>query len=335
LQKTSRRSRRLAEHTVLVLAVCGFGALLLAHLNFVQSDNRHHNIPTTCLPQIQGFQKDIDVTHLILVEENGSSRAHVPEKKTPPALDTISTSPGAVPGTGQDSLECHILDGSLSKSVLLSYSKHKGFLLLPNEQARKHDISIQYVQISKNDSRCFGEPFLQELVFGLLGPDTVMINWLLGVYDKGFIYNPRSHVMFDITSEEPDKYQPTIVRWFQRLFAKGAVVTKTSFVFFITTTLVSFTLRETQSRMVAFTQHLLEYFRDGRPVVGLVTTHVMENLVFVPIMVGMMFCLTELVYRGDWFLALMVLSLVWVGESFSFVRYVFKNPFLFNCHGLR
>jgi hypothetical protein len=302
----------LAEHTVLVLAVCGFGALLLAHLNFVQSENRH-NLPTTCLPQIPGFQKDIDITHLILVEENGSSRAFIPEKKPTP-IDA--------PGTGLDPLECHALDGSLSKSVLFSYSKYKGFL---DEQAPKRNISVQYVQISKNDSRCFGEPFLQELVFGLLGPDTVMINWLLGVYDKGFIYNPRSHVMFDISSEEPDKYQPTIVRKLQRLFTKGIVVTKTSFVFFITTTLVSFTLRETQARMVAFTKHLLEYFRSGRSVVGLVATHVMENLVFVPIMVGMMFCLTELVYRGDWFLALMVLSLVWVGESFSFVRYVSKN----------
>ena len=48
-------------------------------------------------------------------------------------------------------------------------------------------------------------------------------------------------------------------------------------------------------------------------------THVVENLVFVPIMVGMIFFLIEF-YNGDKIAAFMVLSIVWVCEAFSVVR---------------
>ena len=153
-----------------------------------------------------------------------------------------------------------------------------------------------------------------------------MINWLLGVYDNGFIYNQRTNVMFDLNMKTNSSYysandgkQRTIFRNIQQLIYKGAVVIKTSFLFFITTTLVSFTLRETQGRMLDFTHHLQQYVRANRPVGNLVATHVVENLVFVPIMVGMVFFLIEF-YRGDKFLAFMVVSLVWVCESLSVVR---------------
>jgi hypothetical protein len=107
--------------------------------------------------------------------------------------------------------------------------------------------------------------------------------------------------------------------WYQQLSSKLSVVLKTSFLFFITTTLVSFTLRETQERMLGFTQQLQAHVRSRRPVVNIVTVHIAESLVFVPIMVGMIFFLIEF-YRGDKFLAFMVLSIVWLCEVFSVIR---------------
>jgi hypothetical protein len=104
------------------------------------------------------------------------------------------------------------------------------------------------------------------------------------------------------------------------LLSKFTVVLKTSFLFFITTTLVSFTLRETQQRMLAFTLALREHVRSQQPLALLIIRHIIENLVFCPIMVGIMFFLIEF-YRGDKFLAFMVLSLVWVREVFSVIRY--------------
>ena len=60
------------------------------------------------------------------------------------------------------------------------------------------------------------------------------------------------------------------------------------------------------------------YVREERPLRQLIVTHVVENLVFVPIMVGVMFFLIEF-YGGDKFLAFMVFSVVWVCEVFSIV----------------
>jgi len=101
-----------------------------------------------------------------------------------------------------------------------------------------------------------------------------------------------------------------------RFLTKGGVLVTTLFLFFVTTTLVSFTLRETQDRMLEFTFHLQSLIRERRPFAHLIFTHVVENLVFVPIMVGIMFFLTEF-YGGDKLLAFMVLSIVWVCEVFS------------------
>ncbi len=55
------------------------------------------------------------------------------------------------------------------------------------------------------------------------------------------------------------------------------------------------------------------------PLAGLIVRHVLENLVFVPIMVGMIFFLIEF-YGGDKFLAFSVLSMVWLCEVFSAIR---------------
>jgi hypothetical protein len=71
------------------------------------------------------------------------------------------------------------------------------------------------------------------------------------------------------------------------------VLFSTVFLFIITTTLVSHTLRETQERMLRFT-YLLQYHVTHRISIDwLVLTHVLESLVCVPIMVGMYFFLFE------------------------------------------
>jgi hypothetical protein len=99
------------------------------------------------------------------------------------------------------------------------------------------------------------------------------------------------------------------------------ILLQTSFLFFITTTLVSFTLRETQEHMLEFTHQLSRLVSSRQPLQGLVTTHVLHNLIFVPIMVGMMFFLIEF-YKGDKFLAFLVMTIVWICEVFSVIRYV-------------
>jgi hypothetical protein len=66
---------------------------------------------------------------------------------------------------------------------------------------------------------------------------------------------------------------------------KMGVIFSTIFLFFTTTTLVSFILRETQERMLKFTFLLQHHISNRIPYAPLVFTHAIESLVFVPIMV--------------------------------------------------
>lgn len=89
------------------------------------------------------------------------------------------------------------------------------------------------------------------------------------------------------------------------------------FVFFTTTMSVSFTLRETQTRMLKFTVQLQHHARHRLPTFQLIFVHVIESLVFVPIMIGILFFLFE--FYDDQLLAFMVLILVWLCELFTLI----------------
>jgi hypothetical protein len=230
--------------------------------------------------------------------------------------------------------------------IVYSYSSTKAYLMLPsNHYLLEHHLSIQYVLASPTDPQCFGEPFLQFLVWNCwVGPDNIFLNWLLALQapnnnnnidatststsTTGYVYHPKTHRLQELHSpQQPqgkssnnNNTRPTTTthRLVSLLFKLG-VLLHITFLYFFCTTLVSFTLRETQERMLEFTQELSRRVHLSLPLQGLITTHVVQNLVFVPIMVGMMFFLIEF-YSGDKFLAFMVLSIVWCVEVFSVIR---------------
>ena len=373
LHRTSQQSRALAEHLLLAVAVCGFGALLLLHLTFVHRDAGDldltmngssaarmlgQNIPVTCLSSIPGFDKEAAVTHLILLKDDildAKNNVEPSRRKSRVMKRPGSGNYSSNQGNGAEPLLFCDMDSpventlELDDDVYFSYSREKGYLLLSSQLREQHGIDVQYVLVSRRDSNCFGEPFLQKLCLQLVGTDTVMINWFLGAFSSsgseqsnGFIYNPRTQLVIDLpivqTQSASDSfsnnssniqqdagafsffsYHSTFSRRIRRLYAKVAIIVKTSFLFFIITTLVSRILHESQGRMLDFTHSLAEHVRTNRPVTPLVARHVVDNLVFVPIMVGMIFFLIEF-YQGDKLLAFMVLSLVFVCESFSVVR---------------
>ena len=354
LEKTTTRGRRLAERLLLFVFVAGFGVTMLVHVSFVHRDTTTldgrplQSIPLTCLSSIPGFSADVDVTHVSLLVAKSEADSLFGVGGSRHSNATRTSQAFRLPPSAAVSAEtgaCAAEDDASSlteNDIFFSYSRVQGYLFLSPERCAQHNISVQHVMVSKTDERCFGEPFLQNLVFFLAGPDTVMINWLLGAFNAtGFVYNPRTKNLFDLagytqlqkTSKSSDDNKWIHLHWYHPLVSKAAVVLKTSFLFFILTTLVSFILRETQERMLAFTHQLQARVRSRRPVVHLVMTHVVENLVFVPIMVGMIFFLIEF-YRGDKVAAFMVLSIVWVCEAFSVVRYVLHVFQLMDCRGL-
>ncbi|KAL3802775.1 hypothetical protein HJC23_007552 [Cyclotella cryptica] len=245
-------------------------------------------------------------------------------------------------------------------TTIYSYSHAKGLLLLSPTLKQRHNISTQFVIASSTDVNCFGEPFVQNIVFSIVGPDTVILNWVLGqqqriLRNRGhdskrirFVYHWKTgkeidldlfdmdHYAFSSSSGGssskygmdsltrhpilqyviPKIYKHPLCRLLRFLLFKLAVFLSTLFIFFLTTSLVSFTFQETQDRMLEFTIQLQSYVRARLPLGGLIVRHILENLVFVPVMVGMIFFLIEF-YGGDKFLAFMVLSMVWIAEVFS------------------
>ena len=289
LRRTSSKSRRWLEYAVLLAGVCGFSILFVSHVSFVYRQGVR-SIPNNCLESIPNFDPNADVIHVHLLDEHLESYA------------TMLAGESCLPN---------------ATSIYYSYSKTEGFLLLPMEMLLKHNISTQLVGVSKSNAECFGEPFLQKVVFGVVGPDTVIINWL-AVLGDGLLYNPRTHVIVESIQTKHLSLWRTEAVSGRILAGKAGVVLTSIFLFFITTTLTSFTLRETQQRMLEFTIQLQNHVREDRSLWKLIFMHVLENLVFVPIMLGMMFFLIEF-YGGDKVLAFMVQSVVWICEVFSVV----------------
>ena len=287
LRRTSSKSRRLLEYSVLLAGVCGFSILFVSHVSFVYRPGVR-SIPNTCLQSIPNFNPDVHVIMVHLLDEHQESYA------------TMLTEESCL---------------SNATTVHYAFSKTEGFLLLPVDRLHEHNISTQLVGVSKSNTDCFGEPFLQIVVFRVVGVDTVIRNWL-SVLGDGLIYNPRTHVMKETRQTSHLSLWRTPARSGRILAEKAGVVLTSVFLFYITTTLTSFTLRETQQRMLEFTIQLQNHVREHRSLGKLILVHVLENLVFVPIMVGMMFFLIEF-YGGDKVLAFMVQSVVWICEVFS------------------
>ncbi|URE25627.1 tumor-associated protein [Musa troglodytarum] len=162
------------------------------------------------------------------------------------------------------------------------YTTEKGYFLLSEGAKSRHDIRTVNATISAQ-STCFGNRWQQLLINSFVGYDTILMNSLL---------SSPGHDYF---------------------VTKCGVLIMSLFVFFTTTMSVSFTLRETQSRMLRFTVQLQHHARNHLPTFQLIFVHVIESL----IMIGILFFLFE--FYDDQLLAFLVLTLVWLCELFTMI----------------
>ncbi|XP_008224597.1 PREDICTED: uncharacterized protein LOC103324328 [Prunus mume] len=194
------------------------------------------------------------------------------------------------------------------------YTMEKGYFLLPESARAQHNIRSVNISISARHS-CFGNRWQQLLINRFVGYDTILINSLLSSPGQGYLYNFQTKEFFNLSyAQEPPKGP---ARFGDYLVTKCGVLMMSLFVFFTTTMSVSFTLRETQTRMLKFTVQLQHHARHQLPTFQLIFVHVIESLVFVPIMIGILFFLFE--FYDDQLLAFMVLILVWLSELFTLI----------------
>lgn len=349
LRHTSSKLRSFLELFWMLLAVSGFAALICLHLAFVYRGNptvyslrniTHHtlrSIPSTCLPSVPGFRADANVTHLVLLEDaNEKSFAWVlssPESRQ-------GQHNGKVCSATDDDVcrsQMQVFPASLQGQVHFSFSQTKGYALLTPDlldlRATAHGVPTQIVAISKTDASCFGEPFLQETVFRLLGPDLVMINWLLAISNgTGFIYNPRTddkivdlsgYAILNVRNSGLKFSAATLwdaaewSKWSRPWTSKFRTAVKTCLIYFISTNLVSFLLRVAQERLLKLSLQIRSHQQWNRPIIPLFVSHVADCFIFIPITVGVLFYLREF-YQQDWVIALAVLGVVFICELFSF-----------------
>ncbi|KAL0915738.1 hypothetical protein M5K25_013192 [Dendrobium thyrsiflorum] len=194
------------------------------------------------------------------------------------------------------------------------YTVEKGYFLLPEGAKSQHNIQTVNVTISAQNP-CFGNRWKQLLINSFVGYDTILMNSLLSSPGLGYLYNFQTREFFDLSHG----YEPSegSARFGDYFVTKCGVLIMSLFVFFTTTMSVSFTLRETQSRMLKFTVQLQHHARHQLPTFQLIFVHVIESLVFVPIMIGILFFLFE--FYDDQLLAFLVLILVWLCELFTMI----------------
>ncbi|XP_020092325.1 uncharacterized protein LOC109712925 isoform X4 [Ananas comosus] len=160
------------------------------------------------------------------------------------------------------------------------YTIEKGYFLLSEGAKSRHGIQTINITLSARNS-CFGNRWQQLLINGIVGYDTILINSLLSSPGQGYLYNFQTKELYDFSYGHEPAAGPT--RFGDYFVTKCGVLIMSLFVFFTTTMSVSFTLRETQSRMLKFTVQLQHHARHQLPTFQLIFVHVIESLVFVPV----------------------------------------------------
>jgi len=340
LRYLSKAARRVLEHLLLVVAIGGFGAFFLLHRHFVLSvgslgSMSHANAATLCFTSIPGIDKSADIHRVIILPPT----SRIAEPTGTPQKSYL---------LGEEGSETCVEANHVRESrISFSFSTTKAFLMLPSNHTllQERIVRSQTLLVGPHDPNCFGEPFFQFLIHNIVGYETIVWNWALGylfqqsdVPQKAFVLSHKKGRIQDLDlpivpevgsrgDDRPPRWLPFLSarrnNTFEvsrlNLLSKTMVVFKTTFLFLFCTTLISFTLRETQERMLEFTQELSRRVSVQLPLVDLIVFHLIHNLVFVPIMVGMMFFLIEF-YSGDRLLAFLVMSIVWCVEVFSVIR---------------
>ncbi|KAG8501992.1 hypothetical protein CXB51_002040 [Gossypium anomalum] len=183
------------------------------------------------------------------------------------------------------------------------YSLEKGYFLLPEAAKSQHNIRTVNISLSARHP-CFGNRWQQLLINRFVGYDTIMMNSLLHKPGLGYLYNFQTKEFYNLSYAQ--ELPGSSARLGDYLVTKCGVLIMSLFVFFTTTMSVSFTLRETQTRMLKFTVQLQHHARHRLPTFQLIFVHVIESLVFVPIMIGILFFLFE--FYDDQLLAFMVVG---------------------------
>eukprot|EP00644_Phytophthora_capsici_P018088 jgi/Phyca11/547573/estExt2_Genewise1Plus.C_PHYCAscaffold_250296 len=208
--------------------------------------------------------------------------------------------------------------------TLFIYASQKSLLaLLEYPEALQPDVMMDTLYLPM-DSQCFKLRWFNELPLWrwirdrVIGYDTIVENQLLKhVGVKGVLMREDNCAVVDMTYGVFNPASQRKVYWFKFLVLKIKTLHVILFLFLVLTALVAFVLMETQKRVLLFATLFYNRQQLRIPVTNLISTFLSQLLVFVPVLLGILFFLFEL-YK-DHLLAIGVMTIMWVGESFSVV----------------
>jgi hypothetical protein len=193
------------------------------------------------------------------------------------------------------------------------YSKERGLLTLPSRAREKLDIKLETITLLSSSS-CLGEEF-SRWALTFLGYESHVLNSLvLGLNGHGgYVLAEHSGEIHALSrASEVNRLSQNIA---QGILLKAGTICSALFLVFSSSSLASFILAQTQQRMLRFTVALQQHVNTRRSVLPLVVTHLIDSVVFVPIILGVHFFLFE--FFDDQLLAFYVILTVWTCEIWS------------------
>jgi hypothetical protein len=195
------------------------------------------------------------------------------------------------------------------------FTSDRGVLAL--SPAKKDALRVRMVQVDlAADDECMGSLPSRWLLEHVVGYDTAVLNAILhAVGGRGLVLAEHTGETYALShASEVERFAAGFES--HTMFRVGTICSAI-FLLFATSSLVSFILGQTQHRMLRFTAALQHHVRARLPLLPLVASHLLESLVFVPIMLGVLFFLFE--FFSDQLLAFLVLLSVWACEFWSIV----------------
>eukprot|EP01102_Stenamoeba_stenopodia_P018077 TRINITY_DN6584_c0_g1_i1.p1 TRINITY_DN6584_c0_g1~~TRINITY_DN6584_c0_g1_i1.p1 ORF type:complete len:499 (+),score=49.08 TRINITY_DN6584_c0_g1_i1:152-1648(+) len=349
----TRSTREALEALSLFSAVTLFWLLILLHLYFISQPTclvSELSKPELGLSELKGSELPLNTTalpwHVLRVKVSGiwdrrsawslisepNSKNKDEELSTTPLFDNLAMMFPALHDIAKEG-EVEQLTGNPRRDSVfirdlfeeiysafvgdLSYqfSFERGYLFLRDELKAKHGIVVANVTLYANDT-CLGTPWFASVVENLVGYDTIIVNSLIKIFrGRGYFYNLQTseiYNLFMVTEiTEMAKYLDDYIT------LKIGMIVTSALLYLVAVTVVSFALRETQVRVLNFSLMLHRLSRIRLSVGKLILFHVLQCIVFVVIMIGILYCIAEIL--DDTFLALLVLSHIWMGELYTMI----------------
>jgi hypothetical protein len=226
-------------------------------------------------------------------------------------LATISRSFRPDESLGTDSTLLQLF----GQQYVFLYSRHKALLMMRPEIRGRFGVTLKNVQIVQSDKACMGDNgYLISLLQKYIGFDAFMRNWAMEAWSSdGYLYSVMSKDLSNLNA-----YKDIRSRVYPSVHFGGVALTL--FLYFVASSLTSFTLKSTQERMLKFAYLLQHHVRNRIPYFQLVSTHIVQSFMFVPILVGMQFFIVE--FFGDHLLSFFAVTAVWLVEVYSALWYV-------------